>query len=426
MAVYDNPEREEVSGLAYAKPKGEPQMARWVTQRWLLDSTIRTQGVEFDQPRLLQFAAAAGPEVAPDNARIRAQVQKYTDIAPAFEAAARLREAKAEAEARDGHPLTAGENYFFAANYWCLAQWALDDNTPQNIFYNRRKRHCFTQYGKLADHRIEAAWVPFEGKALPGWFHLPPGYQSGKIPCVISIPGMDGYKERFVSLYGDRWLNRGCAVLSIEGPGQYEASIHGIHVSTEGWAKAGPAVYEWLAKRPEIDPERIAIVGQSFGSFFSTIAFANEPRMAACAIWGTCLEPGQHSIFQEAAVTLKKRFMYMSGYTDEATFDKFRQSLTWEGHADKIRKPYLCLSGEFDLLSPLEHTERMFRAIPGPRNLLVYQGADHGVLGTPASLLGPSVSIFMADWIADRFAGKPFPSERWYVTNQGRIEKTPY
>jgi hypothetical protein len=32
----------------------------------------------------------------------------------------------------------------------------------------------------------------------------------------------------------------------------------------------------------------------------------------------------------------------------------------------------------------------------------------------------------VADWIADRLAGKPFISERWYVAGSGEINKTSY
>ena len=72
-----------------------------------------------------------------------------------------------------------------------------------------------------------------------------------------------------------------------------------------------------------------------------------------------CHEPGCHTIFEEASPTFKKRFMYMSGITDEAEFDKMRQGMTWEGHADKIKVPYLCVAGEFDELSPIEHSVRL-------------------------------------------------------------------
>ena len=48
---------------------------------------------------------------------------------------------------------------------------------------------------------------------------------------MISIPGMDSYKEIQVALYGDQCLNRGMAVLAIDGPGQYEAPMIGLHFS---------------------------------------------------------------------------------------------------------------------------------------------------------------------------------------------------
>src|SRR2546421_6027628 len=47
-----------------------------------------------------------------------------------------------------------------------------------------------------------------------------------------------------------------------------------------------------------------------------------------------------------------------------------RESMTWEGHAERIRAPYLCVAGEFDELSPLLHTERLMRALQGPKRLV--------------------------------------------------------
>jgi dienelactone hydrolase len=144
------------------------------------------------------------------------------------------------------------------------------------------------------------------------------------------------------------------------------------------WQAAGSAMFDWLAGRPEIDAQKIGIIGSSFGSLFSTIAASSEPRYAAIAVAATCLEPGCHTIFEEASPTFKKRFMYMSGIPNEDEFDKFRKTLTWEGHVDKINAPYLCLAGEFELC-PLEHTERMFRAMKGPRQLVVYADSRHSV-----------------------------------------------
>jgi len=140
----------------------------------------------------------------------------------------------------------------------------------------------------------------------------------------------------------------------------------------------------------------------------------------------TCLEPGCHTIFEEASPTFKKRFMYMAGYTDEAQFDEFCKTLTWEGHSGLIRCPYLCVAGEAEELSPLEHAERLVRELKAPKRLVIYQDSRHSVGNVPAANLGPFPPILVADWMTDRLAGKPFPSERWYVEASGRVVKTPY
>src|ERR671923_118166 len=179
------------------------------------------------------------------------------------------------------------------------------------------------------------------------------------IDNVIRANGIDWDKEMQVALYGDKFLNRGTAVLAIDGPGQYEAPMIGVYFSMENWIAVGKAIVDWLSARPEIDAERIGCAGTSFGTFFGTILTANEPRIRAFAAMSVCHEPGCHTIFQEASPTFKKRFMYMSGITDEDEFDRFRKGITWEGHADRIRVPYLCVAGECEELSPLEHSQRL-------------------------------------------------------------------
>jgi dienelactone hydrolase len=405
--------------------RGEPQVRRFGEQRWLLDNVIRANGIDWDQPRSLYLSAPCGVEANADFAGIRERVKKMADIGPAFAAVARRREAKAKAAQEAERPVTARDNYFMAAIHWAAAQWPYDQNDETNIALNGKKRACYAAYAALADHRVEAVWIPFRDKAIPAWFHLPPGYQGGRIPVVISIPGMDSFKEAMVALYGDRWLNRGIAVLAIDGPGQYEAPMLGLYFTVDAWVAAGPVLADWLGRRPEVDAARIGVTGTSFGSFFGTILTAHEPRVRACAVMSVCHEPGCHTIFQEASPTFKKRFMYMSGISDEAEFDAFRQTITWEGHAEKIRAAYLCVAGEAEELSPLEHSERLVAALNGPKQMVVYQDSRHSVGNVPSANLGPFPPVLVADWMADRLAGKPFPSERWYVTSSGQIEKTP-
>ncbi len=405
--------------------RGEPHMKRFEEQRWLLDNIVRSNGIDWDQPRSMYISGPCGAEGGADIAGVRERVKKMADIAPAFEAVARRREAKAKAAEEAGSEITARDNYFMAAVYWGAAQWPYDQNDELNVACHLKKRENYTKYAAMADHKVEAAWIPFKDTALPAWFHLPPNYKGGKIPVIINVPGMDSYKEIQTALYGDRFLNRGFAVLNIDGPGQYEAPMLGIYFSMDNWVATGKAVCDWLAKRPEVDMSKVVLSGTSFGTFFGTLATAHEPRISAAAVISVCHEPGCHTIFEEASPTFKKRFMYMSGITDEAEFDKMRQGMTWEGHADKVKVPYLCVAGEFDELSPIEHSVRLVNAVKGPKRMVVYQESRHSVGNVPAANLGPFPPILVADWLADRVAGKPFASEHWYVRSNGQIDKKP-
>lgn len=335
----------------------EPVTRRWREQRWITDNIIRANGVDWNQPRSVYLNAPCGFEAVGDFAAVRQRVQKYDDIAPAFESLARRREAVARAALDQAHAVWARENFFVAATLWGAAQWPIDAANPQNLFYNRRKRECCAPYAKLADHPVREVWIPFRGTALPAWLHLPMGFQGGRIPAVWSIQGMDGFKEGAVSLYGDRFLSRGVAVLAIDGPGAYESPLLGIYASVSAWQDAGRAVYAWLAARPEVDSRKIAILGSRFGTFFGTVAAAAEPRHAAMAGFATCLEPGCDTIFNLASPTFKRRFMFMSGILDEAKFDEFMKTLTLEGVADKIAMPYLMVGGEADELGPLKYAD---------------------------------------------------------------------
>ena len=398
---------------------------RFSQQRWALDNIIRANGIDWDQPRSIYLSAPCGVEANADFAAIRARVQKMADIGPAFESTAKRREAKASAAEAEGNLITARDNWYMAAIHFGAAEWPYDDSGKQHIELHKKKRECFSNYARLADHKIEAVPIPFKGKSIPAWLHLPPNYREGRVPVVIAIPGMDSFKETSVALANDRWMQRGVAVLAIDGPGQYESPLLDVYVSMQNWIDTGPAVVDWLLGRSEIDGQKIGVTGTSFGSFFGTILTANEPRIAATAVISTCLEPGCHTIFEEASPTFKKRFMWMSNYTDEAKFDQFAKTLTWEGHVEKIRKPYLVVAGEADELSPLEYTERMVHAMSAPRQLVVYADSRHSVGNVPAANLGPFPPILVADWLVARLNGKPFDSERWFVESTGRIIKTP-
>ncbi len=56
---------------------------------------------------------------------------------------------------------------------------------------------------------MEPVEISFEEKSLAAITHKPRGSKSKRLPWVISVPGMDVFKELMHPLYGGKFLERG-------------------------------------------------------------------------------------------------------------------------------------------------------------------------------------------------------------------------
>ncbi|MFB3092215.1 MAG: alpha/beta hydrolase family protein, partial [Dehalococcoidia bacterium] len=279
---------------------------------------------------------------------------------------------------------------------------------------------------QYADHEVRRAEIPFQGKAIPGWLHLPRDPVGGRLPCVISIPGMDSFKEGRVAQYGDKMLERGIAVLAIDGPGQSEALLRGVHVDATNWLDTGREVVKWIGSQPDLDPKRIGVTGTSFGSFWGTQVASVDDGIKGCAVQGVAHEPARYTLFHMEAPTFKLRFMFMSGYEDEEEFDQFVESITLDGIGESIKCPYLAIAGEDDSHSPIEYTYRLLDTIRAPKEMLLYEGADHGIGGSSSAELGPNPANYLANWLKDRLDGKPMESRHVFVDLAGQTHGTSF
>lgn len=387
-------------------------------QRWLLDATIRQLGVDWDQGRTRYTMYPAGLDAEPDFARIRERVRKFDDIHRQFAAAARRREALGEAAEAAGRTVEAREHAFVASILWGNAQWPLFGNSPRVLEYGRRKVVNYERFIRTAPHPVRRVEIPFAGSTLPGYLHLP-SRAEGPLPCFVQIGGMDSFKEHQVAMYGDKFLERGIARLAVELPGQGEALTRGLFTSETSAIEAGRAILDWVRTEALIDPARVAIGGNSFGSFWATQVAASVDGLAGCAVVGVIHEPGMNAIFETASPTFKARFMYMSGHDDEAAFDEFAERLDLRPLAPRLRCPYLVLAGEDDELSPIANTFELLATIPGPCELVLYQGERHSLGGGPATAFGPNRHHVVADWVEDRLAGRPVEDRFMYVDATG-------
>ena len=151
------------------------------------------------------------------------------DLTREFSRLARRYELQARAALAQGHGVTAGDGFFSASVMCGAAQWPIFANTELNLALERKKEECSLEFTKRADHRIEAVEIPCGDKFLAAYLHFPPGYQGGKLPCLVMVSGMDAFKELQINASADRFLHRGFACLMLDGPGQ------GTSLTREVW-----------------------------------------------------------------------------------------------------------------------------------------------------------------------------------------------
>ena len=407
--------------------KADGRMKRWQEQRWILDAVIRTVGIEWDQGRVGYGSAPGGPPAVAEFRATAAKIKRVGDFVREFANTAKRREAKAVRFEADGRLIAARGSYMTAALLWAAARWPIFETNRELAHLEERMNHCYAKYIELAPRPIEIVRIPFQGKALPAYLHLPCEQSEGeKFPCCVNIPGMDSSKETGVMMYGDAYLERGMAVLSIDGPGQAESAALGIHVTATNHMEAALATLDWLQRHAAIDTDNIVVRGTSFGTYWGLQwAAALGDRIKGVAVSGVCHEPGCNTIFNTASPSFKLRYMWMADYDDEDAFDKFAETIDLRPTVPAITCPVLIVAGEQDQLSPIEFSYQVFDHISAPREILVYEGANHSVADAASVALGDNPREYLADWLAARLDGRPLESTRAFVDSTGRRTDTP-
>ena len=404
---------------------GGPQ--RFREQRWLVDESIRNQGIEFDQPRVgYTLGPVASDSTLGEMIALRTRIKKVADFVPTVTALARSREAKARSAEEQGHPITAGEHWFAAAMLWSLACWPIWRVTDELLEIDDRKNAAYERWAAVASHRVERVDIPFGDATLPAWFHLPPGYAGGPLPTVLACGGMDAPREICVAREGDGLLARGFAVLAFDGPGQGEAAVRGVHVTPTAWIDAGEALLAWARSREEVDEHRLLVFGTSFGSHWITQIAATQPSLLGCVAALPIFEPGAVTIFESASPTFKARHMFMAGLIDdEPAFDAMAASYDLRPLVAQMTVPWMVVAGDADELSPTGWVQELAAQCPAPSSLLVYAGGRHSLTESQAALMGPSWRSEIADWLADRAAGRPAVNEFRFVDPTGAVHERP-
>jgi pimeloyl-ACP methyl ester carboxylesterase len=198
-----------------------------------------------------------------------------------FAAAAARQEADADGRAAGGHRVSARDIYLVASNSWRAAEYYTGVADQRHAEYGLASRRCFAAAMRLAEYACEEVSLPFGATPLPALF-LRPAEATGPGKTLMIVSGYDGTLEETFLSYGRAALERGYRVLLFAGPGQMDTMrVHpSLHFTPE-YERIGTLALEHALARPEIDPERVALMGISFGGYFALRAAAHEPRIRA-------------------------------------------------------------------------------------------------------------------------------------------------
>jgi pimeloyl-ACP methyl ester carboxylesterase len=120
----------------------------------------------------------------------------------------------------------------------------------------------------------EVALETTDGRELSGWY-----VPSRNGAAVLLSHGSGGSRERVAAHF--RMLARhGYGVLALDNPGNGESEGHSNGLGANAQSALDTAI-RWLARRPDVDPGRIAGFGVSLGAEVLLEAAAREPRLRA-------------------------------------------------------------------------------------------------------------------------------------------------
>ena len=262
----------------------------------IVRSAVRVEGFRDDEfnyqlIRALGVADYGGSTVG----ECLAVVAEITDGSPrswalAFERLARRVEERGRRCLAAGRPLSGRDHLLRASTYYRTAEYYAEGDAGRSSETGERSRTCFTDAAALLDPPVELVAVPFEGGSLPGYLvrprHRPPdGGRARSAPVLIGMGGFDSSAEELYFHLGAPGGERGWNVFVFDGPGQPGCMRDNPAMTFRpDYEVPIGAVIDALGRLDDVDMGRLALAGQSFGSYFAARSAATDQRVRALVV----------------------------------------------------------------------------------------------------------------------------------------------
>jgi dipeptidyl aminopeptidase/acylaminoacyl peptidase len=229
-----------------------------------------------------------------------------------------------------------------------------------------------------ADLGLEARDVELasvDGGRLRGWFLPAAGAAAeGPRPVVIVLHGWASAAEDLLPA-APAVVGAGLPMLFVDARG-HGRSDPAEFMSMPRFAEDLHAALDWLRGQPDVDPDRIAVVGHSVGAGAALLVASRDPRVAAVVSIASMAHPremiGRSFRRYRAPRPLVRAALRTIERTIGHRFDDFAPLQT----IARIDAPVLVLHGLDDRTVPAGDAERLAAAGPAATLRLV-PGADH-------------------------------------------------
>lgn len=248
---------------------------------------------DFEFLRVLGTAPTEGADIAEClDAASKIKLNDAESWYQAWTEAAEKTEALGEQSLSSGDRESARWAFLRSSNYRRASEYMLRGNNsdPRHLDAITKAVENFKKAIPLLDSPVVPLEIPYEGHTLPAYLFLPKaGTQCGSsVPVIINTGGFDTIQEEMYHFVASGARLRGYATLIFEGPGQGIVLRRDKLYLRGDWEVVISAVLDQLFKSAETNPawnldlERIAIVGNSMGAYFSLRATAADSRIKAC------------------------------------------------------------------------------------------------------------------------------------------------
>ncbi|NLW35533.1 alpha/beta hydrolase [Syntrophorhabdus aromaticivorans] len=192
-----------------------------------------------------------------------------------------------------------------------------------------------------------------------------------KYPCVILSHGLVSSKESSkYAAVSEKLAENGIATCRFDyhGCGQSSGKIEETTLTIR--LDNLDAVTEYVLGHSSIDPERIGIMGSSFGGVTCVLKAAKDSRIRCISPWAT-----PHRLEKEGDGAISDIHFHDAIFTDFARYDILSE-------ARKVSSA-LVIHGELDEVVPCEEGKAIYGSMKEPKECVIIEGGDH-VLSDPS------------------------------------------